>query len=288
MIGHRMWATLATHHDVYGTIRKKELGPLKMIPGISAEKCFFNINADSLEHIETILQKLRPDIVLNCIGIVKQLQDANDPLKSIPINALFPHQLAKLSLKNSARMIQFSSDCVFDGLKGKYKEDDFTNANDLYGKTKALGEINNLSHVLTIRTSSIGREVFPHGGLFEWVLGQNNKEINGFSKAIYSGFPTHRLAQIINEYILPNDKLSGILHIASEPIDKYHLLKLINDTFGLNIKINVNNDVFIERSLCCDKFKSLTNFKSTSWQTMINDLAVDFDIYQKIQKIKQE
>jgi dTDP-4-dehydrorhamnose reductase len=282
MIGHRMWATLSQKHDVFATLRRENLGSLEQIPGISKQKCFFNVDAYSLKSVSEAIAKFRPEVVLNCIGIVKQLKDSNNALKSISMNALFPHQLAQICVDHSARMIQFSSDCVFDGSRGQYQEKDFQDAIDIYGRTKALGEISDLKNVLTIRTSSIGREVYPHGGLFEWFLNQQGKTAKGYCRAIYSGFPTHRLAHILSEFVIPHPELNGILHIASQPIDKYSLLMMIKEHFHLQVEIEQDTTVAIERSLDCSRFSSQTGFVPPSWKDMLKDLEVDFEIYKKI------
>jgi dTDP-4-dehydrorhamnose reductase len=286
MIGHRMWATLSKKHETYGTLRRESLGRLELIPGLSKEKCFFGVDAYAINSISQVIQTVKPNVVLNCIGIVKQLKDSNDHLKSIALNALFPHQLAKICAENDVRMIQFSSDCVFDGVQGQYTESDFPNAQDLYGRSKALGEIDYLKNVVTMRTSSIGREVFPHGGLLEWFLGNQGKKITGYQKAIYSGFPTHRLAEIISEYLLPRPEISGVLHISSQPIDKLSLLQMIKKHFNLNIEIAEDQKVSIERSLDCSKFSDLTGFVAPAWQDMMVDLELDFETYSQIRNLK--
>jgi dTDP-4-dehydrorhamnose reductase len=277
-----MWATLSNSHETIGVVRRSELGDLTLIPGINTSNSILEIEAVDLSKVAKVISDSKPDVVLNCIGIVKQLKDSNDHLKSITLNSLFPHQLAKICLENNARMIQFSSDCVFDGVKGNYIENDLTNAVDLYGKSKALGEVDYLPNVVTMRTSSIGREIFPHGGLVEWFLGSRGKTITGYKKAIYSGFPTKKLAEVISDYILPNSNLSGVLHVSSPPIDKWTLLQMIKDHFNLKIEIVANEEFNIDRSLNSSKFSSLTGFKSPSWMEMMKDLEVDFDIYESI------
>lgn len=284
MIGHRMWATLGERHEAIGVLRRHELGALSMIPGIATKKTFFGVEFQDLSRLTKIVSDTKPDIVLNCVGIVKQLKDSSDHMKSIALNALFPHQLAKVCADNNARMIQFSSDCVFDGLKGNYTETDFPNAQDLYGRSKAMGEVDYLTNVVTMRTSSIGREVFPHGGLVEWFLSNEEKKITGYKQAIYSGFPTQRLGSIISDYIIPNKELSGVIHVAGTPIDKFSLLSMIKDHFKLNIDLLVNEQVKVERGLNFDNFSKLTGFKSPSWKEMMKDLEVDFDIYESIRK----
>jgi dTDP-4-dehydrorhamnose reductase len=284
MIGHRMWATLGERHEAIGVLRRTELGPLASIPGIDLKNAILGIEIQNISKLTKIIEETKPDIVLNCIGIVKQLKDSSDHLKSITLNALFPHQLAKVCADNNARMIQFSSDCVFDGKKGYYKESDLPNDQDLYGRTKAMGEVDYLKNVLTMRTSSIGREVFPHGGLIEWFIGNSGKSITGYKKAIYSGFPSKRLGNIIADYIIPNSTLSGIVHVAGTPIDKFSLLNMIKDHFQLKIEILANDQVSIERSLNYEHFSKITGFVAPSWKEMMKDLEVDFEIYESIRK----
>lgn len=284
MIGHRMWATLGERHEAIGVLRRQELGPLSMIPGIANKKALLGVEIQDISKLTKVIADTKPDIVLNCVGIVKQLKDSSDHMKSIALNALFPHQLAKVCADHNARMIQFSSDCVFDGLKGNYKESDFPNAQDLYGRSKALGEVDYMKNVVTMRTSSIGREVFPHGGLVEWFLSNKGKSITGYKQAIYSGFPTQRLGNIISDYIIPNKELTGVLQVAGTPIDKFSLLTMIKDHFQLNIEIMANDQVKVERGLNFDNFSKLTGFKSPTWKEMMKDLEVDFDIYETIRK----
>jgi dTDP-4-dehydrorhamnose reductase len=284
MIGHRMWATLAKTHQVYATLRRGNLGALEKIPGISADHCFFGVDAYDSASLIPVLEKVQPQIVLNCIGIVKQLKDSNDAIKSISLNALFPQQLTKICAQYGARMIQFSSDCVFDGNKGHYVEGSIPDATDIYGRTKTLGEIGDQSHVVTLRTSSIGREVFPHGGLLEWFLSNQDKKVTGYKKAIYSGFPTHRLAMILSEYLFPHPELSGILHIASLPIDKLTLLQMIKSHFNLNIEIGEDSKVEIDRSLDCTHFSKASQFQPPAWSEMMKDLEVDFEIYSQLRR----
>jgi dTDP-4-dehydrorhamnose reductase len=284
MIGHRMWATLSNDHETIGAIRRSELGDLSLIPGIGLSNVIFNVEAHDLSKIAQVIQDVKPDVVLNCIGIVKQLKDSLDPVKSIELNSLFPHQLARICEKNNARMIHFSSDCVFDGVKGHFVESDIPNAVDLYGKSKALGEVDYLKNVLTLRTSSIGREVYPHGGLVEWFLSNQGKTIVGYKKAIYSGVPAHRLAHIISKNIMSNLGLSGILNVSATPIDKLTLLGMIRDHFNLKIEINSDDKVILDRSLDNKEFTQQTGFQSPSWKEMMKDLEIDFDIYESIRK----
>lgn len=284
MIGHRMWATLnLLGHDVYATCRAKEITQFLKIPGISSEKCFLNTDVLDYEKLSSIITEVNPEIVLNCVGIVKQLEASKNHILSIELNSLFPHKLAEICKKNRTRMIQFSTDCVFSGQKGNYSEDDSLDVEDLYGRSKILGEVTNQDHILTIRTSTIGREINPHGGLVEWFLSQNGGTIKGFSNALYSGLPTHSLAKHIDKYILQNDNLSGLYHVASESIDKYQLLTLVKETLDLDINIIKEENFIMKRDLNSDKFHEQTGAVAPKWKDIIDDLLIDQAIYSSSQ-----
>ena len=279
MIGHRMWLTLKQDHDVWGTVRKNKAN-FPIIKNFVSENYVIECdNVLDLNRVTEIVQTIRPDYILNCTGIVKQLELSKNHIYSIELNSLFPHKLAAIASDHNARMIQFSTDCVFSGNKGNYKEDDPLDANDLYGKSKYMGEVDYLKNVLTLRLSTIGREIIPHGGLVEWFLAQDGKQVSGYKNAIYSGFPTLTLATIINRYVLPNRSLSGIVHISSGPIGKYDLLHKIKSLLNLNIEIVLNDDVHIDRSLNSSKFRELVGFRPLSWDEMLEDLKVDYNLY---------
>lgn len=284
MIGHRMWASLSKFHDVHATIRKSELGALEQLEGIDKDCVFYNVDVLDDAALLDVFQKVKPEMVLNCVGVVKQLAASKNHIVSIELNALFPHKLAKLCTEFGSRMIQFSTDCVFSGKKGMYTEQDEPDATDLYGRSKILGEVDYLDNVLTIRTSSIGREVFPHGGLVEWFLSQEGKEIKGFSKAIYSGFPTHALAMVINDFILPNPELKGIMHVSAEAINKFELLQLVNEELGRDITINEDSNFEMERSLDSSLFQEKVGFKPAPWKELVKDLNVDNEFYNNLKR----
>ncbi len=284
MIGHRMWSHLSRFHNVFATIRKKTLGSLASLPHINLKNIYFETDVLKADSLENVFKSSRPELVLNCVGIVKQLEASKNHIASIELNTLFPHRLAKLCEKFNSRMIQFSTDCVFSGKKGAYTENDITDATDLYGKSKILGEIADSKNVLTIRTSTIGREITPHGGLLEWFLSQENKEIKGFSNAIYSGFPTHSLANIIHKYIIPNQSIYGIRHISAPSIDKFALLNHIKSLYHCNTSILKDTGFKMKRDLNSHLFQQETSFIQTSWENMIKDLKIDDQFYTELRK----
>jgi dTDP-4-dehydrorhamnose reductase len=231
--------------------------------------------------LEGTIQDIKPDVVINCVGIIKQLAEAKDPIVSIKINSLLPHQLASICEKTYSRLIQISTDCVFDGKKGSYTESDISNATDLYGRTKFLGEVDNRPHCLTLRTSIIGRELSTKSGLIEWFLSNKGGKVKGFTKAIYTGFSTLAMAGIIDNLIKNHSDISGVYQVSSEPINKYDLICLVNKAMGLDIDIERENDFFMDRSLLCDRFKAKTGFTPPSWSDMIGQMAADTTPYDQ-------
>jgi len=231
MLGHTLVSEFAEHSDldVYATMRSNNVTK-KFLPPHQLKRIIENIDVESIESVPEVIRKLQPDIVINCIGIIKQLPEANNQILSININSLFPHKLALFCKDHGVRLIHFSTDCVFSGDKGNYFEKNFSDAKDLYEKTKHLGEVN-YPHCITLRTSIIGHELSRKVGLVEWFLSQEGKT-DGFKNAIYSGFPTFEMARIIYEYVIPNKDLHGLYHVSSDPISKYNLLRLISGTYG--------------------------------------------------------
>ena len=151
-------------------------------------------------------------------------------MQAIPINSLLPHRLARLCELSGARLVHISTDCIFAGDKGGYLETDPSDAIDLYGRSKFLGEVSYRNSV-TLRTSIIGHELQSSHGLINWFLAQD-KQCKGFSQAIFSGLPTVVLAGIIRDVVIPNEDLFGVYHVASQPISKYNLLKLVADVYS--------------------------------------------------------
>jgi len=169
-------------------------------------------------------------------------------------------------------LIQISTDCVFNGSKGGYSEGDLGDANDVYGLTKYLGEING-PNALTIRTSCIGPEIGSHSGLLEWFLAQKT-EVHGFANAMYSGFTTDELANVLSEFIFPNPDLQGLFHVSSNPISKYDLLVKIANRFNKGITIRRCEELVIDRTLSSTKFLKATGYQPPSWDEMLDKLKI--------------
>jgi len=240
------------------------------------------VDATDFAALEAVLRDRQPDAVINCIGIVKQLREAKNPIISIEINSLLPHRLAVLCGEIAARFIQISTDCVFSGEKGYYVESDESDARDLYGRTKFLGETTEAeSAAITLRTSIIGREIAasPHG-LLEWFFSEAQaragKNVNGFARAIYSGFTTVEMARIMAMVIREQPALTGVYHVASEPINKYALLCMVKDAMGLDVRIESEIEFVCDRSLVMDRFAEATGYTAPPWREMIEDFCRDY------------
>lgn len=278
MLGHRLLATLSEFHEVWATIRG-ELDHFPNFPHIDRTKLIKGVDVKNISLLTDLIKKIQPEVVLNCIGIIKQVNLSKNHLESIEMNSLFPHHVAKICMEAGARFIHISTDCVFSGAKGNYKEEDFADGDDLYGRSKYLGEVGYLKNSLTIRTSIIGREITPKGSLIDWFLSNKGNPISGYQKAIFSGLPTHSLAKIIDQYILKNPLLHGIYHVAAEPISKYDLLCLVRDLYDFPVTINPDQSFKIDRSLDDSKFCLHTGYQHLSWNTLIKDLKIEHDFY---------
>lgn len=275
MLGHKITQYLGqkTDYKVYPVVRNgAELA--SWLPVQIADRIVDKVDVTNLERVTQAVKIINPQVMINCVGIIKQLPAAQDPLKTIMINALFPHQLAQICSVAGARMIHISTDCVFDGMKGNYTESDAPNPPDLYGRTKLLGEVS-YPHCMTVRTSIIGHELHRKVGLIDWFLSQNVK-IRGYTNAIYSGLPTIELAHVIGDIIVPNEKIHGLYHVSSEPISKYDLLKLVAGQYKKQIIIEPDGEHGADKSLDSRLFRSLTGYHPPAWPELIASMHNDY------------
>lgn len=233
-----------------------------------------NVHLDGESGLLTAFALAKPDVVVNCIGIVKQLPSANDYLESLAVNATLPHRLAKYCDAMGARLVHFSTDCVFSGKQGNYREEDFPDAYDLYGRTKFLGEVA-YENSVSLRTSIIGHELNCSKSLVDWFLSQSG-EVKGFTKAVFSGLPTIEVARVVKEYVIPNPNLSGLFHLSVDPINKYDLLNLVASTYGKSINISPDDKLVIDRSLNSDRFRTATGFKPKAWPELIKQMHQEY------------
>jgi dTDP-4-dehydrorhamnose reductase len=232
------------------------------------------VDALDFQTVEEAFDKAKPSVAVNCVGIVKQHTLAKDPVACLTVNALFPHRLAELCGRFGARLIHISTDCVFDGKRGGYSESDPSNAEDLYGKTKALGEVQS-DGALTLRTSIIGRELESASGLVEWFLSHNGGAVKGYTRARFSGLTTLALSQVIKTVILERPSLSGLYQVAADAIDKCTLLRMVRDAFGAQIEIRPDDSVAIDRTLDGRRFLHDSGIAPPHWPAMAAALAAD-------------
>lgn len=271
MLGNAVARTMGADpsHEVVGTVRSTASGTRlaasftgSILPGV-----------DVLDHdaLVQVVGRTKPNVVINCVGLVKQFADASDPLAALPINSLFPHRLARLCALSGARVVHISTDCVFSGRTGNYREDDPSDAEDLYGKSKYIGELHDYPHAITLRTSIIGHELSSRHGLVEWFLSQEG-QVRGFAKAIFSGLPTVELSRIIRDVIVPSPDLCGLYHVSAAPISKLELIRLVASAYGKDIAIVPDDHLVIDRSLDSQKFTDATGYRAPKWPSLINQM----------------
>jgi len=267
MLGNSLVRYFARERElsVWGVIRSNAMPDA--LDGLLGVKFISGVDVENHDALIDVFNQVRPDVVINAVGLVKQLASADDPMSAIPINAFFPHRLARLCSLVGARLIHISTDCVFVGSKGLYTEGDCPDAYDLYGRSKLLGEVDS-PHALTLRTSLIGHEISGKKGLVEWFLSQTGS-VHGFSKAVFSGLPTVEIARVIKEFVLPNRELHGVYHLSADPITKYDLLTKVAEAYGKSIEVVPDDSLVIDRSLDSSRFRAATGFVPKSWDEMI-------------------
>ena len=278
MLGHKLCQTLATRADVWGTIRD-DIASYNYFSILPEKQLIGRVDVTDMSVVKKLFDETKPDAVVNAVGIVKQRDEAKQAIASIQINALFPHQLADLCIQRGIRVIQISTDCVFSGLRGNYTEIDVPDPVDLYGRTKLLGELNRPG-CLTLRTSIIGWQLNTFSSLLSWFALQRNKRIKGYHKAIYSGFSTDVMAQLIGDILQTRPDLSGLYQVASEPISKFDLLLKLRDILGWDdIVIDSDDQFFCDRSLSGAHFSLATGWRPPTWEAMLQGLAMEWPRY---------
>ncbi|MGR9195653.1 dTDP-4-dehydrorhamnose reductase family protein [Rhizobium leguminosarum] len=270
MLGNAMFRKLSESQsmEVYGTARSA--ATKRFFPNELADRIVCNLDIENYDSLVRVLGEIKPQAVINCVGLVKQLADANDPLVALPINAVLPHRLARLCGIANARLIHVSTDCVFSGMRGNYRESDTPDARDLYGRSKLLGEVD-YPHAVTLRTSIIGHELNSAHSLVGWFLAQND-HVKGYARAVFSGLPTVELAELVRDIVLPRNELHGVYHVASAPISKLELLRLVAKTYGKQITIEEDEDFIIDRSLDSERFQHVTGYKAPPWPMLVKKM----------------
>ena len=279
MLGHKAFQTLSERFETWVTFRRfdERLRASGLFP---ESRVIAGVDASALETVRDAVDRARPDVILNCVGVIKQLDAAKDARTSIYTNALFPHLLAAEASERGARVIHVSTDCVFSGDRGQYGEEDFADARDLYGRTKFLGELP--APHLTMRTSIVGRELFTTLSLLDWFLSQRGGTVRGFRRAIYTGFSTIALSREIARVIGERPGLTGLYHVSSEPITKYDLLHLWREAYGVEVGIEPDDAFFCDRSLRSERYRADAGFTPPSWPDMVREMARDATPYERI------
>ena len=278
MLGHKLWQRLSETQETWVTLRTGH-NPWESLGLFDPARTLLGVDANDPESIDRALVRTTPDVVINCIGIIKQRAEAIEAVASLQINSLFPHQLAGQCRAAGARLVHISTDCVFSGRKGMYTETDVSEAEDMYGRTKYLGEVSG-EGCLTLRTSLIGRELRDEYGLVEWFLSKRGGRVRGYRRAVFSGVTTETFARLLETILVEQPELSGVFHVASAPINKYDLLCLLRDAYGIAVEIDEDARVVVDRSLDGGRLAGATGLTIPDWPEMVAGLARDPTPYE--------
>jgi dTDP-4-dehydrorhamnose reductase len=270
MLGHQLLKTLSLRHEAKVTLRQ-DLEAYRHYGLFTGSNAYTGIDVRSLSRLTEVMAYFKPDAVINAVGIIKQRPTAKESIPSLEINALLPHRLSVLCRVSGARLVHMSTDCVFNGKKGNYQESDPSDAEDLYGKSKYLGEVYE-NHCITLRTSIIGFELSRNKSLLEWFLAQSGT-VKGFTKAIYTGFTTLEMSRIIEMLLLKHPEAHGVYHVSSNPINKYDLLLLFREKLAKHIEISPDTEFVCDRSLDSTRFRREFDYLPPAWHAMVTELA---------------
>lgn len=277
MLGHKLSQVVSQKADAFVTLRHPDLA-LKFPHVFGKTQIIEGVDAQDVESIERAFHIAQPTVVVNAVGIVKQIASSKDAVNSISVNSVFPHRLAERCARAGTRLISVSTDCVFSGVRGNYAESDRPDPEDQYGRTKLLGEVTG-PNCLTIRTSIIGPQIQGEYSLLEWLLRQKGGKIKGYRKAIFTGWPTIELAEIISQVITRHRELEGVYHVSTQPISKFELLSLINEAYRLDVEI-APDDVFdCNRSLNSERFQAATGLVAKPWKELVQKMHEDSTLY---------
>lgn len=278
MLGHMLVRVLSQTHSIFGTIstsydRNKEIDRL-----LPKSQCIDQLDVTDLFKVDTVIRNVQPDVVLNCVGLIKHKMDKRRILDAVIVNSVFPHQLAEICTNMGVRLIHFSTDCVFAGTPGVKRLTDVPDAVDVYGSTKRLGEVS-YGTSLTLRTSFIGRQIVGDEELIEWALSQRGQTISGYQNAIYSGLTTRALSDVVAQVIDQCPELIGLFQVASTPISKFDLLSELNVRLRLGMTIHRNTTFECDRTLDGSEFSKTTGIQVPSWESMLSELCDDQAFY---------
>lgn len=273
MLGHQVMRTLAPDFEVWGACRDPEILPDLGVPG---SRILGDLDAMRPGMAEDLIERVRPDVVVNAVGIVKQQAVSKVAVPSIAVNSLWPHLLADACDAIDARLIHVSTDCVFTGDKGGYVETDVPDAFDLYGRSKLLGEVVDRENALTLRTSIVGWQLEGHTSLFGWFASHRDLPLKGYRRSVFSGLSTRLFAEVLRDVVFDRPDLSGLYHLSVEPIDKHTLLGKLADAMGWSVELTPDDTEVIDRSLDSSRFRSATGWTPPSWDAILADVAEDF------------
>jgi len=275
MLGHKLFQTLGRRFpETWCTLRgTRGAAGLDRI-GAPADRVAEGIDAADWPALGAWLAALRPAVVVNCVGVIKQRATAANAVAAIDINALLPHRLAQACAEWGGRVIHFSTDCVFSGRRGMYAEGDPTDAVDLYGRSKALGEVD-APNALTLRTSIIGRELRHHASLLDWFLAHPGPTVPGYTRAWWSGVTTNHLADVVADLVERGAALSGVYQLSSGRISKHDLLVLLQGAYGRDVEIVADPGECCDRSLCGDRFAAAAGYRFPGWPALLEQLVSD-------------
>jgi dTDP-4-dehydrorhamnose reductase len=275
MLGHKMVQVLSRRFDdVTCTVRGSSNEPAARRLHEFAGAVIDGVDVMDTVAVQHLIRDRAPDVVVNCVGSIKQRDEASNAVRSITINSLLPHAVAAAVSEYGGRVIHFSTDCVFSGHRGDYSELDPSDAEDLYGKSKYLGEVGG-SRALTLRTSIIGRELQHHASLLDWFLAQRGTTIRGFQRAWWSGVSTLHLSEVVARIITDWPALSGVYQLSSGRISKYDLLILLRDAYDLNVNIVPDDTLFCDRSLKGDRLREAIGYVAPPWSELAAELVAD-------------
>ena len=273
MLGHEAIRVLTPDFEVWGACRDPRTLPDL---GVPADRMLAGLDATDSDGAYALVERVRPDLVLNAVGIVKQRADAKAAIPSIAVNSLWPHVLADVCDRHGARMVHVSTDCVFSGSRGGYVEGDVPDAFDLYGRSKLLGEVTDRDNTVTLRTSIVGWQIGKPTGLAEWFAAHRGEKLQGFTKAVFSGLTTRALAEVVRDVVVPDATLTGLWHVSADPIDKYTLLTDLAAHLGWDVDIALSDEPVIDRSLDSSRFRERTGWTPPGWDAMLEELAAEW------------
>jgi dTDP-4-dehydrorhamnose reductase len=271
MLGSQLVRQLSARHDVAVTLRR-DAGAYADARLPLPEATFFGVDVRRPDAVAGVLADARPEAVVNAVGLVKQRPEGQSPLPALEINAVFPHRLAQLCRATGARMVHVSTDCVFSGRTGGYRESDEPDARDVYGLSKLLGEVDD-GAALVLRTSILGLELGSRRSLVEWFLASTGT-VAGYRQAVYSGLTTLELARLIERLLCRHGQLAGLWHVAADPISKYDLLRRLAGALGrTDVEVVPDDSVACDRSMRADRLAEATGYRPPSWADMLTELA---------------